>query len=514
MTGCSNNGPSVDPRCEDAAFADAHPDLCTNFARLFLVPDMSVIEPGDTVTYTVILRAGSVELEVEQGVVFSVANESIAVINDIGIATGVIPGVTTVTATWQGKTAHAQIQVVQSCAELNNDYVILIDNSKSMTQSMASAPSKLAFAKITASSFAASVNYAKDRVAAYRFNDDATRVIDFSVTAPPVQAAIGSIPSSTGKTDLADAIQDAADYFVEQGTTGVRVIILFSDGEKNDGVDPVPIAKAFKDSGGIIAVVATRAWGIYFETLNKIASAGFFLSAYAATESTIGPTLSSLKSLVCGGDCAPEPGTFPTAQLNYYGFINWDVTAGRVDLVGLGKWDVRPGHGLYVDLQGTGNFEHEDFGLGQITSKSDFTFEDGKTYRFTIEVGGSSSHSAAGDWSVRVRAGDQLDAIVPVLNAIMPLTLQTFEWTQVGDFTGKIILEQYVASGHPNIGACIDEVTLLNLTDEVTMLYDNFDTENPTTIDPDESYSYFGCLDGAVGTQTADPTPPTPIIAE
>ena len=40
-------------------------------------------------------------------------------------------------------------------------------------------------------------------------------------------------------------------------------------------------------------------------------------------------------------------------QINYTGFANWTVPAGSVDLIGNGFYDFLPGHGLYVDLDGT-----------------------------------------------------------------------------------------------------------------------------------------------------------------
>jgi hypothetical protein len=42
-------------------------------------------------------------------------------------------------------------------------------------------------------------------------------------------------------------------------------------------------------------------------------------------------------------------------QLNYYGFANWTVTNGSVDLIGNGFFDFLPGNGLYVDLDGSTN---------------------------------------------------------------------------------------------------------------------------------------------------------------
>jgi hypothetical protein len=42
-------------------------------------------------------------------------------------------------------------------------------------------------------------------------------------------------------------------------------------------------------------------------------------------------------------------------DLNYYGFANWTVTNGSVDLIGNGYYDFLPGNGLYVDLDGSTN---------------------------------------------------------------------------------------------------------------------------------------------------------------
>jgi hypothetical protein len=46
-----------------------------------------------------------------------------------------------------------------------------------------------------------------------------------------------------------------------------------------------------------------------------------------------------------------ENGGTPT--LNYFGFANFNVTNGSVDLIGNGFFDFFPGNGLYVDLDGS-----------------------------------------------------------------------------------------------------------------------------------------------------------------
>ena len=43
------------------------------------------------------------------------------------------------------------------------------------------------------------------------------------------------------------------------------------------------------------------------------------------------------------------------AELNYTAFRHFTVTAGQVDVIGDGTNDLYPGHGLYVDMCGSGS---------------------------------------------------------------------------------------------------------------------------------------------------------------
>lgn len=71
--------------------------------------------------------------------------------------------------------------------------------------------------------------------------------------------------------------------------------------------------------------------------------------------------------------------------LNYTGFTNWDVTGGgTVDLIGNGFFDFYPGHGLYVDLDGsTGN-------AGTLSLKSSVGPFTAGNYVLTFLLGGST----------------------------------------------------------------------------------------------------------------------------
>lgn len=509
--GCSDNTPPVDERCDDPAFRAANPEICRLHPELILTPSYSLTEPGKTITYAVLLRANGIETPITKGLTWFTSNVGVATINNEGVATGVLAGQVTISVTWQDLSAQAQLDVVGSCAETHQNFRILIDHSKSMGQSFSSGyATKLAFSKATAADFIDTINYSKDQVAVSMFSDAYGELQPWTDDALTARAAVNSIALAQEKTDIADALSAAIESF--NGQLGVRVVVMFTDGEWT-GSDPKAIAQAFKESGGFLVIVATRSWGEFFVDMLEMASDGFLLSAYGATQSGILASLSGLKSFICSGSCTPDPGTAPMAQLNYTGFINWDVTAGRVDLIGLGLWDVRPGNGLYVDLQGTGDAGFpapgQDFGLGQLTSKADFTFTAGQTYRFTISVGGSQAANNGGLWEVRLRVGDEFDNTVQVLDGVEPLTPRVFEWTPSTNHTGKIIIEQssIPAGAHHNVGCTIDEITLENITTPETLIYDNFDSENPVTIPPNLN-SNFGCLVTPPGSQAADPTPP------
>ncbi len=65
---------------------------------------------------------------------------------------------------------------------------------------------------------------------------------------------------------------------------------------------------------------------------------------------------------------------------NYAGFANWDVTRGSVDLIGAGLFDIYPGNGLYLDLDGS------TFQGGRLESKAIFDLLPG-TYELRFDIG-------------------------------------------------------------------------------------------------------------------------------
>jgi hypothetical protein len=100
----------------------------------------------------------------------------------------------------------------------------------------------------------------------------------------------------------------------------------------------------------------------------KLAFAAFTLAAIGVSSAQAGPAILSF-GLENGGN----------AQLNYFGFADYNVSQGSVDLIGNGSFDAYPGNGLYVDLAGsTGQF-------GAMTTKSILP---AGTYDIVLSLGG------------------------------------------------------------------------------------------------------------------------------
>lgn len=506
--------PPIDENCSDPAYRAAHPDECEHFPLLILLPEYALTEPSRAVTYTVILRANGREIVVEQGLEFSSSNLGVAVINSIGVATGVTPGIAAISVTWQGLSAAAQLEVISNCAEIASNFAVVIDSSKSMSQSFSPAyATKLSFSKQAARDFISSIDISKDQVSVWELGDSATELYELGTDITEARSAVAGISQTNDKTNIATSLQEVFESLPGDGT---KVVVLFSDFEWT-GTDPHEVCETFKTANGFLVIVATEAWGEFFQDAAECASGGFLLSAYDDTEDTIVPSLLGLKSFVCNQGCNDSNLEVPYAELNYLDWINFTVTAGRVDLIGNGVWDVKEGEGrgMYLDLQGSGDGGYpnpgQDFGLGQLTSKEEYTFEAGKTYSIAFLQGGSLGAPAAGSWTIKVTAGDHVFLPDEITDGAAPFELQEDEWVQVDEFTGPLIFEQLTQSGHHNVGTLIDEIVLRNETDDEVLLEDNFDEENPTVLPVTGGY-YKSCITPSA--QTASLNPPTPRLAE
>jgi len=83
------------------------------------------------------------------------------------------------------------------------------------------------------------------------------------------------------------------------------------------------------------------------------------------------------------------------AKYNYTGFANWNVLDGSVDLLGNGFDDIYPGHGLYLDLDGTSK------NAVTLSSKTSFYLSSG-VYELVFELGNNPWQSNPNIMEVRL----------------------------------------------------------------------------------------------------------------
>jgi hypothetical protein len=132
-------------------------------------------------------------------------------------------------------------------------------------------------------------------------------------------------------------------------------------------------------------------------------------------------------------------------KLNYTGFANWNVTAGSVDLIGNGLFDIYPGNGLYVDLNGSTGVS------GTLTSK--VLFSPG-TYEFSFEIGNNIGGSNNPN-SVTVSVGNY-DQTFTRTGAVPLETIRA----DVTITTASAIVFATPSSDSDDIGIIIDNVSL------------------------------------------------------
>jgi hypothetical protein len=130
---------------------------------------------------------------------------------------------------------------------------------------------------------------------------------------------------------------------------------------------------------------------------------------------------------------------------NYYGFANWNVPSGSVDLIGNGFYDFYPGNGLYVDLDGSTNqagvlTTNQSFGPGTYTLEFNLAGN---------AIGGSedvyvSLGTGIGNWSTSFVA-------LPSNGSFSPPYSFTFTTTTTGPLS-------FYDDSQDNIGAILDNV--------------------------------------------------------
>ena len=138
------------------------------------------------------------------------------------------------------------------------------------------------------------------------------------------------------------------------------------------------------------------------------------------------------------------------AQLNYYGFSNWDVLNGSVDTIASGQGgffiDCPGGTGICLDMDGTTN------NAGDLVSKQ--TFSQG-TYQLSFEVSGNQQPSGFGPDAMTVEFGDFFADII--LNNQDPF--KTYEYSvNVPKQGSKLIFSH---KGGDTGGMILDNVSVI-----------------------------------------------------
>lgn len=325
--------------------------------RLILKPGYASIPVYGQVQYSTFLLQNGVEQEITQGLVYSVSSQAIATIGvSTGSAAGASQGVVSVSVEWNGLSDTAQLNVVDTCDSQIASICVVVDASPSMSQLMTGYGTKLAYAKALAGRLANELNTAKDRMSILSFEADAHEMISPTAITADLLSSISSIATldSGQGTRIVPAL-DLAASILQTDAALTKVIVIITDGVCNDGSDAESRAEALRSLGFIVFIVGVRSSGEGFELLQNMATGGFFLNAYDAFSGQDASDLASgLKGYLCAGRCQPnESYTVNQGELNYTGFANWDVIQNTVDLCGNGFFDLLPGNGLYVDMNGT-----------------------------------------------------------------------------------------------------------------------------------------------------------------
>lgn len=496
--GGGGGGGPIDPRCTDAAFAAANPQICAGTAYIVLKPSSSIILTLGSVQFHTFLYQNGVETELTSGLLFGSSDVTVFVVGaSSGNGTGLKVGEVVVTVTYQGLSATAQVIVVDStigCSQTPVATAILVDNSLSMSQSFGGSYRRLLdFAKGAATAYAGTIlqvsGQPKDSVSIFSFNDAPFQVsTGFISDTALLTSQIAGIAQSQGNTDLSSAIKAAATALLATNAAEL-VMLICSDGQQTDSPtaqDVLAAASAFTSAGGIIICMGCRASGAGFDLLERVATGGFFINATMSSAVDALGGLSYLKSAVCAGACVP-PGDFyeATGAFDYTGFKNWSVIAGQANLLGNGFLDLLPGNGLYVELA---NDNHP----ATLQSIDKFTLNPGDTYEVGFLLAGNNE-------TFTPSANQTLLVYVQDVNSLAILFQQSISIPWNSNFqryalsfvpqyaaTVRLYFQQVITAGFTGnfAGNLLDQITFKDVTTQVTLLTDDFDDENVTYTPP------------------------------
>jgi hypothetical protein len=329
-----------------------------------------------------------------------------------------------------------------------------------------------------------------------------------TVTASPdvLTIRVGSLVDTT--ISISDYLQGFVEYSVEFTGNGSSSEMSF---QQTDPGGPLRVTGIFLDTI-VLTDMSTGTIVFYdnFETDAIPASGGRysgpavvgqssdFWNIYSAFDIT-----SANRECLCGSSsggggtsygCADTVVT-GNSQTDYTGFINWNVVDGTLDLIGVGgNWDFQPGHGLYVDMAGTGGNTY-----GKLESKVSFHFQAFRYYRLKWKMAGNWRSPRTGE-IVRYAVGNMVDTTLTIDDYQQPF--QDYSVVFAGDATHSKVSFQTISAGGTTgsvYGALLDDVVLEEVTVDgnmdatgvvSTLLSDNFDSENGFT--DCVGYGYYG----------------------
>lgn len=493
----SGTGGGGDQRCLDAEFASANPSICSGTSYLVLKPAFSVIKRLGSVQFQVFEYKNGVESQVIDDLVFESTDNLIFPVGvSSGGGSGLSAGSVTVKVTRNGKTASANVVVLDSIVGCNETVVasaVLVDCSRSSSLPFGgNYPTRLDFSIAAAERWCSRIaevdGNPKDFVKVYGFAESATQLeADFIQDSAQALTDIGGISLRLEKTNLKAALSAAATDLLAK-TANERVIILISDGENTFGYDTQSVlseAAAFKAAGGIILCVGVRAGSTGFDILERISTGGFFVNAIPSNSEGALAGLTYLKSSLCASDCLPDGGTVENiAALDYSSFINFEVLAGQTNLLGNGFMDLVSNNGLYVQLAADGN-------PAKIRTIDTFTLVSGNDYTLNFNVAGNNlSKTPAATHTVRyeIRLASAPDSDPAVFSGTVAVAWNSGFSSQSISFTShisgdvKIIFQDTSPTGAGYNGPLIDQIEFIESSTLTTLFSDDFNSENPVTM--------------------------------
>lgn len=293
---------------------DPCPDDLSATESLLVKPSFTSECSGE-VQFKAYLRSDSAgETLLSTGLTWSSSNPAAVTINtSTGLATIVAAGIATISVAYTTLQAAAQIEVMGAacCDDTVVATELMIDNSRSMSATMANGQTRLAWSKQIAYAFMSAINLAKDFIGLSRFNVSVTEIQAIEAVLPS-WATVNAIAQSTQNTDIKKMLL-AGIASLNAATADRRVLVIFSDGEnKLTSYAPIPssddiieLATEFKSAGGIIICIGAAASSDGFALLQAISSGGFFLNA--STEIATDAVQDNLIGLLCYY-CGVTPG--------------------------------------------------------------------------------------------------------------------------------------------------------------------------------------------------------------